>query len=141
MKTKVASYSDMPTSNTATILYGLIRGITPIGVVAPFGCTRVTLSPARNDNWSASRRPIATPSVSSKPSSVPCLILLPIEGSRARSSPRMPRTRTPVELNGEDASAWPSTTGDASMTPSILAMRAATSFQSVSGDSSGWISR
>ncbi len=68
-------------------------------------------------------------------------MLLAIEGSLARSSPRTPRTSTPVALNGEEASAWPSTIGDASMTPSILATRSATSFQSVSGDSSGWISR
>ena len=49
----------------------------------------------------------------------------------------MPRTKTPEALNGEDASAWPSTTGAASRMPWTWLMRSATSFQSVSGDSSG----
>ena len=34
-----------------------MRGVVPIGVTAPRGATSVTLSPTRNDNWSASRRP------------------------------------------------------------------------------------
>src|SRR6476469_7589906 len=42
-----------------------------------------------------------------------------------------------VEIVGEDASAWPSTTGAASLMPATWLMRSATSFQSVSGDSSG----
>ena len=50
MKTNAASYSDMPISNTAAILYGLIRGVVPIGVTAPRGATRVMLSPAVSDN-------------------------------------------------------------------------------------------
>ena len=53
----------------------------------------------------------------------------------------MPRTSTPLALNGEEASAWPSTTGAASRTPGTMAMRPATASQSVSGESSGWISR
>ena len=59
----------------------------------------------------------------------------------ARSAARMPRTSTPDALNGEDASACPSTIGAASMTPGTLEMRSATASQSVSGCSSGWISR
>ena len=35
----------------------------------------------------------------------------------------MPRTSTPVALNGEEASAWPSTIGAASRTPGTLATR------------------
>ena len=53
----------------------------------------------------------------------------------------MPRTSTPAELNGEEASAWPSTIGAASRMPGILEMRSETGSQSVSGDSSGWIRR
>ncbi len=53
----------------------------------------------------------------------------------------MPRTSTPEALNGDDASAWPSTIGAARRTPSTLETRSATASQSVSGDSSGWISR
>ena len=53
----------------------------------------------------------------------------------------MPRTSTPVALNGEEASAWPSTTGAARRDARTLEMRSATSCQSVSGDSSGWIRR
>ena len=53
----------------------------------------------------------------------------------------MPRISTPPELNGEDASAWPSTIGAARRMPGTLAMRAATSCQSVSGFSKGWIKR
>ena len=49
----------------------------------------------------------------------------------------MPRTSTPEALKAEDASAWPSTTGAASRMPCTWLMRSATSFQSVSGDSSG----
>ena len=49
----------------------------------------------------------------------------------------MPRTSTPEAFHGEDASAWPSTTGAASRMPWTWLMRSATSFQSVSGDSSG----
>ena len=94
-----------------------MRGMVPIGVTAPRGATSVMLSPARSDSWSASRRPMATPSPSSKPSSVPCLMLLTTEGSPSRSFNRMPRTSTPPALNGEDASAWPSTIGAASLMP------------------------
>ena len=43
MKTKMPSYSDIPTSNTAATLYGLMRGVVPIGVTAPFGATNVML--------------------------------------------------------------------------------------------------
>ncbi len=43
----------------------------------------------------------------------------------------MPRTRTPPALNGEDASAWPSTMGAASLMPLTAEMRPATSSQSV----------
>ena len=68
-------------------------------------------------------------------------MLLAIEASFARSLARMPRTSTPEALNGEDASAWPSTIGAASRMPSTLETRSATASQSVSGDSSGWISR
>ena len=114
-----------------------MRGVVPIGVTAPFGATSVMLSPACSDSWSASRRPIATPCPSSKPSSEPCLMFLAIEVRLLRSSARMPRTSTPEALNGEDASAWPSTTGAASRMPWTWLMRSATSFQSVSGDSSG----
>ena len=53
----------------------------------------------------------------------------------------MPRTSTPPELNGEEASAWPSTMGAASLMPLTLSTRAATAAQSVSGFSSGWIRR
>ena len=44
-------------------------------------------------------------------------MLLAIEVSLARSPPRMPRTSTPAALNGDDASAWPSTIGTAMRTP------------------------
>ena len=81
------------------------------------------------------------PARASKPSSVPCLMLLAIEPSLPRSAARMPRTSTPEALNGDDASAWPSTIGAASRTPGTLEMRSATASQSVSGESSGWISR
>ncbi len=53
----------------------------------------------------------------------------------------MPRISTPPALNGEDASAWPSTIGAASLMPGAWAMRAETCSQSVSGFSSGWIRR
>ena len=118
-----------------------MRGVVPIGVTAPRGATNVRLSPARTESCSASRLPMATPCPSSKPSSVPCLMFLAIEESFDRSPARMPRTSTPEALNGDDASAWPSTIGAASRTPGTLAMRSATACQSVSGDSSGWISR
>ncbi len=118
-----------------------MRGMVPIGVTAPRGATSVMLSPARSDSSSASRRPIARPLPSSKPLSVPCLMFLAMEGSFSKSSSLIPRTSTPPELNGEDASAWPSTMGAASLMPGALAMRAETSCQSVSGFSSGWISR
>ena len=42
-----------------------------------------------------------------------------------------------LELNGEEASAWPSTKGAAKRTPGIWAIRSATGSQSVSGVSSG----
>ena len=48
---------------------------------------------------------MAMPWPSSKPSSVPCLMLLAIEGSFFRSPSRMPRTSTPEALKAEDASA------------------------------------
>ena len=57
-----------------------------------------------------------------------------IEPSLARSRARMPRTSTPAELNGEEASACPSTIGAASRTPGISEMRLATGSQSVSGE-------
>ena len=60
-------------------------------------------------------------------------MLLATEGSLARSAARTPRTSTPDALNGEDASACPSTIGAASMTPGTSAMRSATASQSVSG--------
>src|SRR5258705_473833 len=44
------------------------------------------LSPARSDNCSASRRPMATPCPCSNASSEPCLILLETEASWLRSS-------------------------------------------------------
>ncbi len=53
----------------------------------------------------------------------------------------MPRTSTPVALNGDDASACPSTIGAARRMPGTPLMRSATSSQSVSGDSSGCTSR
>ena len=68
-------------------------------------------------------------------------MFLAIEVRLLRSSARMPRTNTPAALNGEDASAWPSTTGAASRMPATWLMRSATSFQSVSGNSSGCTSR
>ncbi len=104
-----------------------MRGVVPMGVTAPRGATRVTLSPDRSESWSASRRPIRTPCPWSKPSSVPCLMFLAIEPSLARSAPRMPRTSTPLALKGEEASAWPSTIGAARITPGTREMRSATS--------------
>src|SRR5262249_28586727 len=80
-----------------------------------------------------------SPCPSSKPSSVPCLIRLASDGKTARSAARMPRTRTPVPLNGEAASAGPSTIGATSFTPSTLATRSLTCSHSVSGRSSGWM--
>ena len=68
-------------------------------------------------------------------------MFLATEGSFSRSSSLMPRISTPPALNGEEASAWPSTMGAASLMPGTLSMRAETSAQSVSGFSSGWISR
>ena len=53
----------------------------------------------------------------------------------------MPRTSTPDALNGDDASAWPSTIGAASRMPGTPDKRSATACQSVSGDSSGCTSR
>ena len=50
MNTNAESYSDIPTSNTAAMRYDLMRGVVPIGVIAPRGATSVTLSPARSDN-------------------------------------------------------------------------------------------
>ena len=38
----------------------------------------------------------------------------------------MPRTSTPAALNGEEASAWPSTIGTAIRMPSTLEIRSAT---------------
>ena len=141
MNTMPESYSDMPISNTAATRYGLMRGVVPIGVTAPRGATSVMLSPAWTESWSASRRPIATPLPSSKPSSVPCLMFLATEVMLSRSLARMPRTSTPEALNGDDANACPSTTGAASRIPDTWLMRSATSFQSVSGLSSGCTSR
>ena len=114
-----------------------MRGVVPIGVTAPFGDTSVMLSPACSESWSASLRPMVTPCPSSKPSSEPCLIFLAIEVRLLRSSARMPRMKTPAALKGDDPRPWPSTTGAASRTPATWLMRSATSFQSVSGDSSG----
>ena len=114
-----------------------MRGVVPIGVTAPFGDTSVMLSPACSESWSASLRPMVTPCPSSKPSSEPCLIFFAIEVRLLRSSARMPRMKTPAALKGDDPSPWPSTTGAASRTPATWLMRSATSFQSVSGDSSG----
>ena len=37
MNTKLESYSDMPISNTAATLYGLMRGVVPIGVNGALG--------------------------------------------------------------------------------------------------------
>ena len=65
-----------------------MRGVVPIGVTAPRGATSVMLSPARSDSCSARRRPIATPCAWSKPSSVPCLMLLATEVSLSRSLAR-----------------------------------------------------
>ena len=48
-------------------------------------------------------------------------MFLAIEVRLLRSSARMPRTNTPEALKGEDASAWPSTTGAASRMPCDLA--------------------
>ena len=118
-----------------------MRGVVPIGVTAPRGATRVMLSPARTDNWSESRRPIASPCPVSKPSNVPCLRLFAIDVSLFTSAERMPRTSTPAELNGEDASACPSTIGAASLMPGTLEMRSESASQSVSGVSRGWTSR
>ena len=56
----------------------------------------------------------------SKPSSVPCLMLVAIERSLPISAARMPRTSTPEALKGDDASAWPSTIGAASLMPSTF---------------------
>jgi hypothetical protein len=50
MNTKAASYSDMPISNTAVTLYGLMRGVMPIGVTAPRGATSVMVSPACSES-------------------------------------------------------------------------------------------
>ena len=57
-----------------------MRGVVPMGVTAPRGATRVTLSPACTDNCSASRLPTATPCPSSKPSE---RALLDVVGDRA----------------------------------------------------------
>ena len=108
-----------------------MRGVVPIGVTAPRGATSVRLSPARTESCSASREPMASPWPWSKPSSVPCLMFLAIEVSLVRSAERMPRTSTPEALNGDDASAWPSTIGAASLMPGILETRSATASQSV----------
>ncbi len=53
-------------------------------------------------------------------------MLRAIEVSLVRSAERMPRTSTPEALNGDDASACPSTIGAASRMPCTPAMRAAT---------------
>ena len=90
-----------------------MRGVVPIGVTAPRGATSVRLSPARTESCSASRAPMAMPWPSSKPASVPCLMFFDTCVSFIRSAPRMPRTTTPEALNGDDASAWPSTSGAA----------------------------
>ena len=64
-------------------------------------------------------------------------MFLAMEVSLFRSSERTPRTNTPEALNGEDAKAWPSTTGAANRMPGTLAMRPATASQSVNGKSIG----
>ena len=73
-----------------------MRGAVPNGVEAPWGETRVIESPAchAKRHWPAAgrsrrRRP------SSKPSSVPRLMLPPTKGIALRSASRMPRTSTP----------------------------------------------
>ena len=56
-----------------------MRGVVPIGVTAPRGATRVMLSPARTTAVGEAppdREPLAVV----EPSSVPCLMLLAIEG-------------------------------------------------------------
>ena len=68
-------------------------------------------------------------------------MLRAIEVMLVKSSERMPRTSTPVAPNGEVASACPSTMGAASRMPCTALMRSATTFQSVSGLSSGCTSR
>ena len=85
-----------------------MRGVMPKGVMVPRGEIRLRLSPIERPSWPASREPMATPFSSSKRSSVPRWIFCAIAGTALRSSPRMPRTSTPVPAAGEEAKAWPS---------------------------------
>ncbi len=47
-------------------------------------------------------------------------------GRRLRSASRTPRTSAGPEPNGEEAKAWPSTSGSASATPGTLPTRSVT---------------
>ena len=141
MNTNAVSNSNMPISNTAATLYDLIRGIMPNGDCTPRGVNSDTFSPTPTESFSASRLPITIPVAASKPSSVPCLMLLATGPSLLRSSARMPRTITPSPPGPDDASSLPSTMGAASVTPGTLETRSATCCQSVSGRSSGWIKK
>ena len=92
----------------------------PNGVSAPFGAVSVSVSPGRRKSCSANRLPMATPPDTSNPCSVPPgWIVLPIAGMRVMSFSRTPRTSTPPAPAWDEASACPSTMGNASLTPGM----------------------
>ena len=133
MNTRLESYSNMPTSNTAAILYRVLRGTEPNAVGLDCGDTSRTVSPGRTPNFCAKREPTMTLLRPRKSSSVPARILSAIM-SRALISPgRTPRTMAPAATLLALTSTWPSTVGITRTTPSTPAIFAAMSSKSVSG--------
>ena len=105
-----------------------MRGAVPNGVEAPrgrderervAGLERQRFREAPADGDAAARRRNSP--------SVPCRRLPAIDSIRFMSSPRTPRTSTPLPLYCDEAKAWPSTIGIARRTPGDFASRLATS--------------
>ena len=84
------------------------------------------VSPAARPNWAAMREPIKTPCPVAKPTISPDRILDETTESLVRSSGRIPRTSAPVPAPSRpEASVWPSTKGNAMVTPGTAAKRSA----------------
>jgi hypothetical protein len=115
----------------------LILGVVPNTVAVPRGATRVMLSPTRKPSCWRRRAPIITPCPVSNPSRLPSFTFSAIVGSLRSSLARTPLTRTPPALNGEDASACPSTSGTARVTAGTREMRCVSASKSVNGVSTG----
>ena len=99
-----------------------MRGVTPNGVSAPCGDMIVILSPTRRLRCSASLAPTATPCPSSKPCERPLRDVAADAGQALEIRPR--GCRAPARRTSRRArwrSAWPSTSGSASVTPGNLA--------------------